>query len=305
MSAGPSSPGADVAATVVVPTYNRAHLLGTCLRGLIRQRLPERYEVLVVDDGSTDHTWSVVQQARDDTDGRVDLRYEWQPNSGINAGRNRGVASARSDLVCFVDDDVDVPNDWLAALVGGARAHPEADVLGGSITLRLEGRAPRTCGREQLPETKLDHGSELVWDEMLHGANFAVRKAAVERVGGFDASRGAGWVWGDEQEFERRILAGGGHTLYLPDAGLWHRRTPEDLKASNLLRKEFIRGRTQAEYAGRNGGRTPLTAELMLGLRGLYHTVRRRCFTGPLICARVAGHLAAMRSARPTPSTGG
>lgn len=280
--------------TVVVPTYNRAHLLGVCLRSLIAQDVLEPYEILVIDDGSTDHTWSVVEQVRTAAEGEVELRYEWQPNAGINAGRNHGLASAGAGLVCFVDDDVEAPPPWLGALVRGARTYPTADVLGGPIRLRFEGTLPRTCGREQLPETSLDRGRQLVWDEMLYGANFAVRKTTADRFGGFDDSRGPGWVWGDEEEFERRVLAAGGHTLYLPDAGVWHRRSQNDLRVRSLLRKEFVRGMTQSDYASRAGIPSKVTAELELAARGLYHTVRRRCVNGVLICARAAGHLAGM-----------
>jgi len=285
--------------TVVVPTFNRAHLLVVCLRSLLAQDLAEHYEVLVIDDGSTDDTRSVVEAMRSKAADEVDLRYEWQLNAGINAGRNHGLTAAGASLVCFVDDDVEAPPGWLGALVRGARAHPQADVLGGPIALRFEGRLPRTCGREQLPETSLDRGPQMVWNKMLYGANFAVRKTAVDRLGGFDDSRGSGWVWGDEEEFERRLLAAGGHTLYLPDAAVWHRRTQDDLRVRSLLRKEFVRGMTQRDYGRRGTGhRGTVTAELELLTRGLYHTVRRRCVLGLLICARATGHLAAMWTKR-------
>lgn len=288
-----------IVATVVVPTYNRAHLLETCLQGLVNQNLTAPYEVLVIDDGSNDETRSVVEQAGAASRRCADVRYHWQPNSGVNAGRNRGVALARGELVCFVDDDVDVPPHWLAALVEGARSHPEAAVLGGPIALRFEGRAPRTCGREQLPETTLDLGPDEAWDVLLYGANFAARKETVERLGGFDDTRGTGWVWGDEEEFERRVLDAGGHTLYLPDAGVWHRRTQDELRAWALLRKEFVRGRTQGEYGRRNGKPPRLAAAAERMLRGVYHAVRRRCFTGVMVCARAVGHCAALRTTAP------
>jgi len=304
LSAGDS----PVVATVVVPTYNRSALLRSCLRSLVDQQLEVPYEVVVVDDGSTDDTRLVVDQARRSRGGAV-IRYHWQPNAGINAGRNKGIALARSDLVCFVDDDVDAPPHWLSAIVDGASRHPEATVLGGPIRLRIEGRPPRMCGREQLPETVLDLGPQPVWDALLYGANFAVRREAGQALGGFDDGRGSGWVWGDEEEFERRVLASGGHTLYLPEADVWHRRTAADLRARSLLRKEFARGRTQAQFGYLTGSPPRVQAEVSLALRGVYHAVRRRCFTGALLCARAAGHCAGMgvrrgRSARARPAVG-
>src|SRR5206468_3522567 len=71
---------------------------------------------------------------------------------------NEGIARAGSELIALVDDDVYAPPGWLRALVDGARRHPDAAVIGGPIRARLEGPAPRACGREQPPITTLDLG---------------------------------------------------------------------------------------------------------------------------------------------------
>lgn len=286
------------AASVVVPTHNRAELLGTCLRSLISQNIGEPYEVVVIDDGSTDHTWSVVEQLRQTADRKVPIRYHWQNHLGINAGRNRGAELSKSSLICYVDDDIDAPPGWLRAIVAGARSYPEADVLGGPIVLRLEGRAPRNCGREQLPETWLDRGDQLVWDEDLYGANLTVRKETLTRLGGFDNKFGSGWAHADDLEFERRVLDSGGHTLYLPDAGLWHRRTAHELGRRYLLRRAFMRGRSQAEYLLGSGHRLLRVLELMRVGRGFYHAFRWRCFYGLFRAMHAAGRFAAVHSFR-------
>lgn len=287
-----------LAASVVVPTHNRAELLGTCLRSLVSQDFAEPYEVIVIDDGSTDHTWSIVEQVRQQAAGKVAVRYYWQDHQGINAGRNRGAELARSGLISYVDDDIDAPPRWLAAIVAGARLYPQADVLGGPIVLRLEGRAPRNCGQEQLPETWLDRGKELVWDEDLYGANLTVRKDAFTRLGGFDTGFGSGWAHADDLEFERRLRDRGGRTLYLPGAGLWHRRTAKELGRRYLLRRAFMRGRSQAEYLLSTGDKLLSFLEILRVFRGLYHAVRWRCFYGLFRSMHAAGRFAAVRSFR-------
>jgi len=261
--------------------------------------LAEPYEIIVIDDGSTDHTWAVVEQIRNTVEREVSIRYYWQDHLGINAGRNRGAELSSSRLICYVDDDVDAPPGWLGALVTGAQAYPEADVLGGPITLRLEGRVPRNCGREQLPETWLDRGTQLVWDEDLYGANMAVRKEALDRLGGFNvAAFGSGWAHADDLEFERRLLASGGHTLYLPDAGLWHRRTKSELGRRYLLRRAFMRGRSQAEYLLATEHRLFRALESLRVIRGFYHAVRWRCFYGLFRAMHAAGRFAAVHHHR-------
>src|SRR4051794_31218482 len=134
--------------SVVVPTRDRAGYLDVTLASLADQDLAEPYEVIVVDDGSRDSTAEVIT--------RHDMRALWHnPPRGPNAARNEGARVAEADLIALTDDDVFAPRGWLRSLVDGAARHPDADVLGGPIRARLEGPAPRNCGREAPPITTL------------------------------------------------------------------------------------------------------------------------------------------------------
>ncbi|MGH9064234.1 MAG: glycosyltransferase family 2 protein [Acidimicrobiales bacterium] len=273
---------------MVVPTHNGAAVLGTCLRSVVSQDLPDPYEVVVVDDGSTDDTRSVVEQVRAAAARRVAVRYEWQAHLGLNAGRNRGAALARGALVCLVDDDVEAPPTWLPALLEGARRHPDALVLGGPIRLRIEGREPRHCRQDRLPETHLDRGPDLVWDQKLYGANLAFRPSALERAGPF-RERMSGH--GDEGEWLRRLLSAGGHSLYLPDAWLWHRRTKDELGLLYLMRRSYRHGWSHVPYLASVGMRPTPLGELVTIGRGLGHAACFGCFYGILRACRAAGKL--------------
>src|SRR5947209_3163645 len=133
--------------SVVVPTWNRATLLRDAVASLISQDYPnERYEIIVVDDGSTDGT-PAVAHVYAETDFLPRVQYVRQTHAGLNAARNAGIAAAKGDLICFVDDDVEAPRVWLRAIVQGAARHPYAGCLGGPIHLRIEGRQPRLCGK--------------------------------------------------------------------------------------------------------------------------------------------------------------
>jgi GT2 family glycosyltransferase len=280
---------ASLAASVVVLTANRTSMLETCLDSLLAQTFAEPWEIVVVDDGLPENTRPVADAAVRRAPDQVQIAYYHQGGRGINPGRNRGAAGSRGELICLVDDDVATPPGWLAAVIEGARANPQADVLGGPIRLRIEGREPRHCRADRLPETQLDRGSDPVWDEKLWGANLSFRRDAYERFGPF---REDVVGHGDEEEWEDRILAAGGHTLYLPDAWLWHRRTQAELGHRYLIRRSYWAGYSQVPYRLQFGHRVTFGSELMRCLRGLGHAAVFGCFYGLL---RAVRHFGALR----------
>ncbi len=272
--------------SVLVPTYNRAHLLDRGLTSLTSQSYPgERYEVLVVSDGSTDDTAGVVGQwvARSSL-----VRFVPIAHGGLNSARNAGLAAARGELICLVDDDVVAPPGWLAALVAGFERYPDAGAFGGPIRLSLERPMPRSCGREELGETVLDAGTEVCEPEVLYGSNLAVTRAAVEAVGPFDVTLPSS---GDEEEWLRRLRAAGRRILYLPDAEVLHRRTEDDLRLRNLLRKRYARGRDQVSFSRKMGEPVSARAEVRQVVASLAHAVRHRCVLGTLPVANSLGAL--------------
>lgn len=275
------------AVSVVVPTANRAGYLEVALASLAEQDLDEPYEVIVVDDGSTDETARVAERA-----GARLLRHD--PPRGANAARNAGIEAAQADLVALVDDDVAAPPGWLRALVDGARRHPEAEAFGGPIRARLEGPAPRSCGRELPPITTLDLGPDDVEAELVWSANMLVRRSAIERVGPFDAALPTG---GDEEDWLRRLRAAGGRVVYLAGAGLDHRRVGDDARLRSLMRSAYARGRNLRAYDRRRGEAPSLGRELRVLAGCGWHTVRRRCPQGLVMGAHSAGR--ALEAVRP------
>jgi glycosyltransferase involved in cell wall biosynthesis len=270
-------------ATVVVPTRNRARYLRVALDSLASQELEGPFEVIVVDDRSTDETAEVA--ARQDVQ-----RVRLDPGAGgLNAARNAGIRAARSDLIALVDDDVIAPPGWLAAVIAGAARYPGADAFGGPIRARLEGRAPRGCGREGPPITTLDLGPEDRAVEVVWGANMALRRAAVERVGEFDVDHS--WPHGDEEEWLQRLHEAEGSVMYLADAGLEHLRVAEDARLRSLARAAYTRGRG-ARASDRRHGRAPSLGGELRVLAGCgWHTVRRACPQGLIMGAHSAGRV--------------
>jgi GT2 family glycosyltransferase len=272
----------------VVPTHNRARLLKDTLRDLAGQDLPAaRYEVIVIDDGSTDDTASVVAAP---AGAGPEIVYMHQEQAGLNSARNRGIAQAQAGLIAFVDDDVVIPPSWLGALVDGWEGDRSAGCYGGPIALRLEGPGPHLCGREPLGETELDLGDQPKDAEAVFGANFAVTRDAFERAGPFDESLP---IYGEELEWQTRHKAAGGRIAYLPGMFVEHRRTTADLKLRRLLKGRVRRGRSQFVVEPLLGAPRSSRSYMLHSMFGaVRHAVGRRCMGGLLNLAFWYGYAA-------------
>jgi GT2 family glycosyltransferase len=272
--------------SVVVPTRNRAVLLADCLRSLRTQNYPaDRFEIIVVDDGSTDATPDVVRRYLGLH--RPEVRYLRIEPSGLNAGRNAGIEASHGDPISFVDDDVEVPEGWLAAMAEAASRYPDSGCFGGPVRLRFEAPPPRICEMESWrPESALDYGPDERDVPDVVGCNLTIRRWAVEKAGRFDASMP---LYGDETEWQRRLTRTGTRIMYIPTAWLWHRRTVADLRPFTMLRRRFRRGMGSVEFARRVGDPVVLWPQLWPIPFYLLHAVRRRCFGAVLEISKTLG----------------
>ena len=267
--------------SVVVPTKDRPGYLEVTLRSLRDQDVEDPYELIVVDDGEAAGTRAAAEAA-----GARLLRP--RGGRGPNTARNTGIAEAASGLIALVDDDVHAPRGWLRAMVEGAARHPEADAFGGPIRARFEGRAPRSCGREEPPITSLDLGPRDREAELVWSANMLLRRSAWERVGPLDERFSTG---GDEEEWLRRLRAAGGRVMYLAGAALDHRRAGDDARLRSLMRSAYRRGRNMRAYDDMRGVAPPLARELRVLAGCGWHTARRGCPQGLIAGAHTAGRL--------------
>jgi GT2 family glycosyltransferase len=274
-------------ASIVVPTRARLPYLEVALSSIAPQAAELGVEVLVVDDAGPSRAARELSE-------RFDARYE--PHTGplgLNVARNTGVERSHGELVVFVDDDVRVSDGWLAALLDAAREHPQIDVFTGPIKARLEGRggwSSRSCAREHPPITTLELGPHDTDARFAWGANMAIRRSALERVGPFDPSLEHG---GDEQEWQERLRADtpGARVLYVGRAVVEHRRVGADAGLRSLSRAGYTRGRAARRFDARQRRAPSLGKEALTLGRCLGHVVRRRCPSGLTMAAHSWGRL--------------
>ena len=207
--------------SVILPTFNRADSLRRALAALLRQSvLPGAYEVIVVDNNSTDGTAEVAALFE-----HRGVRLVREPRQGLSFARNTGLGAARAPVVAFTDDDVEVAPDWVEAILTSLARHPGVDGVGGRVLPAWQSGRPRWITREHwAPLALQDHGdSRRIFDAAqpigLIGANVAFRREVFDRVGTFSPSvqrvkDGIGST--EDHEMLARLYDAGGRMLYQP-----------------------------------------------------------------------------------------
>ncbi len=215
------------------------------------QTLPrEEYEVIVVDNASSDHTRAIVQECSG-------VRYLYCATRGLSSARNTGVAAARAPLAAFIDDDCLADSNLLLQLVESFARHPDAGCVGGAIEVRLPAPLPRWYAQqfagyfgEYAPTgTEVRRLAEL--REYPFGGNLALRKAAVLEAGYFSEKLGrvgANQAGGEELDLQCRI-AQLGYGIYVnPNARVTHVILPQRMNWRHVVRSARAAGSNWAYY---------------------------------------------------------
>ncbi|HEX3874562.1 MAG TPA: glycosyltransferase [Solirubrobacteraceae bacterium] len=270
-------------ATIVVPTLGRPDYLDVALASIAGQARELGAELLVIEDGPPGSCLAIAA--------RHGAGYHaLGSRRGLNVARNAGLRAAGSELIVYVDDDVEAAPGWLRALLEAADAQPEVGVFTGPIHARLEGRGLRTCGREGAPITELELGGDDLDAPHAWGANMTIRRSAFVAIGEFDEDRSGA---GDEEVWQRAHLAAGGRIRYIAGAAVWHRRAAVDATVRALARGAFRRGAQARRLDQEDGVEPSLAGELRVLAGCLWHAVNRRCENGLVMAAHTAGRLRA------------
>ncbi len=196
--------------SVVVCSYNGARTIRECLEGLLRLDYPN-FEVIVVDDGSTDATPAIARE--------YGFRVISTPNRGLSHARNLGWRAAAGEIVAYLDDDAFPDPHWLRyvaaaflssghAAIGGPNIPPGTDGLVGECVANAPGGPQHVL----LTDTEAEH---------IPGCNMAIRRRALEAIGGFDPQFRAA---GDDVDVCWRLRQQGWTIGFSPGAVVWHHR---------------------------------------------------------------------------------
>jgi glucosyl-dolichyl phosphate glucuronosyltransferase len=230
--------------SVVICTYNRATLLQMAVNSVLVQNInPEKYEILVIDNCSTDNTRSVIEQLIAHNN---QIRYIFEENQGLSYARNRGWREARGQYVAYLDDDAKVPPEWLR-VAEEICLNIKPAVFGGPYYAFYNNSKPKWF--------KDDYGSSvhgyvarsLRNDEYVSGGNMFIRRDLLLQLDGFRSNlgmKGKKKGYGEETNFFIRLRSTikDSVVFYDPKVFIYHLVRPEKFRLNHIISSSFVGG---------------------------------------------------------------
>lgn len=284
--------------TVILCTFNRCESLGVALNSVAVSQMPESvsWEVLVVDNNSTDRTREVAAEFAEKYPGR--FRYLFESRPGKSNALNAAIRDTTAPILAFMDDDVHVQPDWLHMLTR-VFADPRYAGAGGRILPESEFTAPAwletTRPYALAPLAMFDLGPEAGrLEEPPFGTNMAFRREVFERYGKFRRDLGpqpGSEIRSEDTEFGMRVLHGGELLWYEPAAVVYHQIARTRLTQRYFLKWWFDKARADIrEYGFVQGTRWFVAGVPLYLVRRLIVWTLRWAFTfnaGPRFSAKL------------------
>ncbi|HZS48343.1 MAG TPA: glycosyltransferase [Blastocatellia bacterium] len=211
--------------SVIIATYNRAAILPVALDSIISQKTEDvSYEILLIDNNSTDETRDVAEGYVSRSNGR--LRYILEKKQGVSYARNKGLELSTAPIVAFFDDDVVVAANWVGTVKRIFEQNPQVGCIGGKVLPLWQTEPPKWLTREHwAPLALQDYGNEPFLVNFkkplcLISANLAIRRAVFNEVGLFKpelqrVKDGIGSM--EDLELLMRLWQAGVQTMYVPE----------------------------------------------------------------------------------------
>ncbi|MGF1461151.1 MAG: glycosyltransferase family 2 protein [Leptolyngbyaceae cyanobacterium] len=267
--------------SAIICTHNRDEYLGAAIDSLLDQDFTD-YEVIVVDNASTDSTKAVVE-ARSP---HPRLRYIYESTLGLSAARNAGAQAAEGEILAYLDDDAEASHGWLTALVSIYEQDPQVAIAGGRVTLiwPLDCTPPRWLSDGMAGNLgAYDLGDQVTYITQPgltpRGLNYSITTEFLNRIGGFDVNLGRvgkNLLSNEELFMTEKALEMGYRVAYLPEALVAHNVAPNRLSPSWFISRSWWQGISESyreQIAGRSGwGQLQAGSERLV--RGLYKTLK-------------------------------
>jgi glycosyltransferase involved in cell wall biosynthesis len=272
----------DPQISAIICTHNRDGYLGAAIDSLLEQDFPGEYEVIVVDNASSDRTREVVESRLPHSR----LHYVYEPVTGLSVARNTGARAANGPILAYLDDDAVASSQWLRVLHAAYQTHDQLAIAGGKVTLLwAEGTSQPPWLSENLSANlgAYDLGEQVVYISSPNltprGLNYSIDRSFLEKIGGFDVNLGRvgkNLLSNEELHMTELALGMGWQVAYLPDALAAHNVAPERIQRSWFLSRGWWQGISEC-YREQVTGRAGLK-QLGRGsekfLRGIYRSVK-------------------------------
>jgi len=243
--------------SVILCTFNRCRLLPAALESIAASNMPSgvTWEVLVVDNNSTDQTREVVEAFSRQYPRR--FRYLFEQRAGKSYALNAGIGTAKGEVLAFVDDDVTVAPEWLRNIVAPLRDGGFAGT-GGRVVPHWTTDVPEWLAADGWmlagPLVSFDRGTEgCILNESPVGTNMAFQRRVFEQYGGFRLDLGPSphnEIRNEDSEFARRLFRGGERLFYVPGAVVYHPVTEDRLHKKYFLAWWFDKARSEIRENG-------------------------------------------------------
>lgn len=222
--------GVAIPISVIVVNWNRGELLRSCLRSIAAQRGIGTFEVIIVDNGSSDNSREVMEEFKKSSGLTVQLILN-DRNYGFCGANNQGIRAARGEHVALLNNDAEADPGWLEAMLSELRERPDFGMIASKILvyedprkidkaghlIYLDGQN-RGRGSGEIDAGQYDRVEEVIWPD---GCAALYRKAMLDEIGGFDEDL---FAYGDDAELGLRARIAGWRCLYVPNAVVRHRR---------------------------------------------------------------------------------
>lgn len=180
--------------SIIVPTLNRYDLLKLFLNSLLKQTVPlDEFEVLIIDNGSTDNTKDLVKEFR----GLLNLRYLYEPRNGLHYGRHLGFVESKAEIITYADDDIIAFPTWIESIITSFNKDKNIMLVGGNNYPKFESQPPKwildlwntvSNGEKKITWLSvIDMGNiaKYISSKNIYGCNYSVRKVLLKETGGF------------------------------------------------------------------------------------------------------------------------
>lgn len=261
--------------SVVVPAYNRAERLLVALDSLVAQDYEkDKFEILIVDNNSSDETRNVSLKYIDDHP-QVSIRYIFEPRQGLVYARHAGVKNAAFEILSFTDDDAILSTAWLKEISHVFALNNQVAAVAGKITIRWDETPPEWVLPYEPLLGRLDYGDEIRIEKNLfiNGGNFSIKKSVLYQLGGFNPDQIGEWLIGDGETGLCRKLHDAGYLIgWAPKALMEHFQTVKKNATVSDIKRRYInngRGVPYDIFAVRKQGWFFLVISLIRALAGM------------------------------------